>query len=265
VETKAVISGPLLKQIVKSNFKLFIVLTGVACVLLLIILIVFTPSTMESIAASSGNMPFNPLGNISTLIDFLANQYFGMMALILPMIYVIAVGNKMIAGQVDAGSMAYNLSAPVTRTQVTFANALFLCGSLAAMFGFIAGVGIGAASVIQPGILNNNAFLRLALGDFALQFAITGIVFCSSCIFNRSSRSLILGAGLPVLFFVANLMVGMSKDLEFFKYFSLISLFDKDALIQGAGYLPGVALLIGLGLALAGAGMKVFKEKDLPL
>ena len=87
------------------------------------ILTVFTPSTMESIAASSGNLPFNPLGNISTLIDFIANQYFGMMALILPMIYVITVGNKMIAGQVDRGSMAYNLSAPVTRTQVTFTNA----------------------------------------------------------------------------------------------------------------------------------------------
>jgi ABC-2 type transport system permease protein len=126
-------------------------------------------------------------------------------------------------------------------------------------------MGIGAASVIQPGILNNGAFLRLALGDFALQFAITGIVFCASCVFNRSSRSLILGAGLPVLFFVANLMAGMSNDLQFFKYFSLISLFDKDALIKGTGYPAGVVLLVGLGLALGGAGMKVFKEKDLPL
>ena len=47
-------------------------------------------------------------------------------------------------------------------------------------------------------------------------------------------------------------MAGMSKDLEFFKYVSLISLFEKNALIEGTGYPAGVVLLVGLGLALAG-------------
>ena len=253
------------KQTAKSSLKLFLVFTAVACILLTIIMTVFTPSTMENIAASSGNLPINPLGNISTLIDFLANQYFGMMALILPIIYVIVVGNRMIAGQVDRGSMVYSLSAPVTRNQITLTSVLFMVSSLIVMFALIAGVGIGVASLVQPGVLDNQAFLRLALGDFALQFAIAGIVFCASCIFNRSSRSLIFGAGLPILFFIADLLAGMSKDLEFFKYFSLISLFDKDALIKGTGYLGGVILLVGLGLVFVLAGMKVFKEKDLPL
>jgi ABC-2 type transport system permease protein len=260
-----VISGPLLKQTIKSNLKLFLVITGVACILLTIIMTVFTPSTMESIAASSGNLPFNPLGNISTLIDFLANQYFGMMALILPIIYVVVVGNRMIAGQVDRGSMAYNLSAPVTRNQITLTNILFLVSSLIVMFAIIVSVGISVSAFTQPGVLNNQAFLRLTLGDFALQFAFAGIVFCSSCIFNRSSRSLIFGAGLPILFFIADLLSGMSKDVEFFKYFSLITLFNTDSLIKGTDYLVSLIALFVLGTILFWVGIRVFKEKDLPL
>jgi ABC-2 type transport system permease protein len=171
----------------------------------------------------------------------------------------------MIAGQVDRGDMAYNLSTPITRTQITFTNALFLAGSLVLMFALIAGVGVGVAAIVQPGVLDNGALLRLCLGEFSLQLAISGIVFCASCIFNRSSRSLILGAGLPILFFASNLLVGISKDLEFLKYFSLITLFDTDSIISGEGYAVKLIVLICIAVVLYLTGMKVFKEKDLPL
>ncbi len=259
------ISKPLLIQTIKSNFKLFLIFTALVCGLLTIIMTVFTPSTMESINSSSQNLPFNPLGDISTLINFLSNQYFGMMALILPMIFVITVGNRLIAGQVDKGNMAYNLSTPVTRTQITFTYALFLTGSLALMFLLVAGVGIGVAAIVQPGVLDNQAFLMLTVGEFLLQFAISGIVFCASCIFNRSNRSLIFGTGLPILFFVTNLLAGMSKDLEFLKYFSIITLFDTDSIISSQGYAVKLIVLGVMAIVLYIIGMKVFKEKDLPL
>jgi ABC-2 type transport system permease protein len=226
---------------------------------------VFTPSTMESINSSSQNLPFNPLGDMSTLIKFISNQYFGMFALIFSMIYLIIVGNRLIAGQVDKGNMAYNLSTPVTRTQVTRTYALFLAGSLALMFALIAGVGVGVAAITQPGVLDNAAFLRLTLGEYLLQLAISGIVFCASCIFNRSSRSLSFGAGLPILFFATNLLAGISKDLDFLKYFSLITLFDTDSLINGEGYAIKLIVLAVMAIALYIIGIKVFKEKDLPL
>jgi ABC-2 type transport system permease protein len=259
------ISIPLLKQTIKSNFKLLLIFTAVLCVLLSIIMTVFTPSTMESINSASGNLPFNPLGNISTLINFLANQYFGMFAFIFPMIYLIMVGNRMIAGQVDRGSMAYNLSTPITRTQITFTNALFLAGSLILMFVLVAGVGVGVASIVQPNVLNNEVFLHLTIGEYLLQFAISGIVFCASCVFNRSNHSLVVGAGLPILFFTTNLLAGMSKDLEFLRHFSLITLFDTNSIINGQNYIVKLIVLAATAIILYAIGMKVFKEKDLPL
>lgn len=259
------ICKPLLIQTIKSNFKLFLIFTALICGLLSIIMTVFTPSTMESINSSSQNLPFNPLGDLSTLINFLSNQYFGMFALILPMIYVITVGNRLIAGQVDNGNMAYNLSTPVTRTQITFTYALFLTGSLALMFLLVAGVGVGVGAIVQPGVLDNQAFLMLTFGEFLLQFAISGIVFCASCIFTRSSHSLTFGAGLPILFFVTNLLAGMSKSLELLKYFSIITLFNTDSIISGQGYIVKLIVLGVMAVVLYIIGMKVFKEKDLPL
>jgi ABC-2 type transport system permease protein len=240
------ISKPLLKQITKSYFKLFLIFTGVQSLLISILMIVYTPS-------------------LGTFIDFAGMHFFVMLSPIFAMIYLIIVGTGMIAGQVDKGSMGYTLSNPITRTQITFTNALFLAGSLALMYVVIAAIGIVVAAIAQPGILDNGAILRLSLGAVALQFAISGIVFCSSCIFNRSSRSLIFGAGLPIIFYAANLLATISEDLAFFKYFSLLTMFDTKSIISGQGYALSYIVLAVIALVLYVAGMKVFKEKDLPL
>jgi ABC-2 type transport system permease protein len=129
----------------------------------------------------------------------------------------------------------------------------------------IAGVGVGVAAIAQPGLLDNAALFRLSLGEFSLQLAISGIVFCASCIFNRTSRAMIFGVGLPVLFFVSNIIAGITEDLGFFKYFSLFSLFNTQSVINGLSYALGFIVLVVIAVVLYVAGMKVFKEKDLPL
>ena len=240
------ISKPLLKQITKSNLKLFLIFTGVQCLLIALLMIVYTPS-------------------LGTLTDFAGMHFFVMLAPVFTMIDLIIIGTRMIAGQVDKGSMGYILSNPVTRTQITFTNALFLIVSLVLMYALIAVIGIGAGAITHPGELDNGAIIGLSSGAVALQFAISGIVYCSSCIFNRSNRSLIFGAGLPIIFYAANLLAGISKDLSFFKYISLLTLFDAESIISGQGYALNFIVLAGMALILYIVGIKVFKEKDLPL
>lgn len=261
----AVFSKIYFKQTVKSNFKLWLIFTVILCALICIVLSVFDAVTLAQLGSSSANLPINPLGDISTLINLMANQYFGMFCLIFPMIYTIITGNKLIAGQVDNGNMAYNLSAPVSRLQIAGTSMLYLAGSLTLMYGLIVGIGCGAAEILQPGELDLAAFCRLALGSYLLQLAISAISFCASCVFNRSSRSLLFGAGLPLVFYGTNLLAGLSKDLEFFQYFSLITFFDTDALIAGAEFTAGLAALAIISVVLYAVGITVFKKKDLPL
>ncbi len=252
-------------HLIKSNLKLFTLIIFVLCLLIIIIMSVFDPQTMKTIAEASEGAPIKPLGDISSLIAFVSNQYFGMMSLILVMIYSIIVGNKLIADKVDKGSMTYDLSTPTTRTEITVTSAVYLISSLAVMFGLIFGIGCLVAEMIQPGELPIGTFFTLTFGAFLLHLAVSSITFLSSCFFNRTSMSLALGAGIPVFFFAANLLSGMSESLDILKYVTLITLFDSDNIIQGNAYAGDFIVLALIGCILYGIGIVAFNRKDLPL
>jgi ABC-2 type transport system permease protein len=267
------ISVPLLKQTIKSNGVLFLIFALVPCLFLSIVMGIYTTKTADAMKAilSSGALPQAMLQMVGSQINnlslngMLATQFFQMLAVLFPMIYVIIVGNKLIADRVDRGDMAYILSTPTRRNQVTFTQALYLFGSLIVMFGLFAGAGLVAAAIFQPGVLVIKSFLVLDLGAFLLAFATSGITFASSCIYNLSKNSLALGAGLPLTFFVCNLLAMMGDNLKVFKYFTLQTLYDTNKILAGSGYARQLAILAIIGAGLYAIGMIVFREKDLPL
>ena len=267
------ISVPLLKQTIKSNGVLFLIFALVPCLFLSIVMGIYTTKTADAMKAilSSGALPQAMLQMVGSQINnlslngMLATQFFQMLAVLFPMIYVIIVGNKLIADRVDRGDMAYILSTPTRRNQVTFTQALYLFGSLIVMFGLFAGAGLVAAAIFQPGVLVIKSFLVLDLGAFLLAFATSGITFASSCIYNLSKNSLALGAGLPLTFFVCNLLAMMGENLKAFKYFTLQTLYDTNKILAGSVYARQLAILAIIGAGLYAIGMIVFREKDLPL
>ena len=260
-------SKPLLKQTIKSNWKIFLVFTAVLALYLSMVCAVFTPKTlgdMQGLMEALGPIS-NLFGQMNDVIHFIGQVFYGMVAVIFPMIYCIIIGNRLIAAQVDRGAMVCLLSTPTKRNQITLTSALFFVLSLVVMFGFLAVFGIGVCAVVQPDALNVKAFLLLNTGCFLLMFATSGICFAASCVFNLSKYSLALGAGIPLAFFLIQMMAQLSEDLEFLKYATMNILFDPDAIIAGDGYAASFVVLAVIGLVLYGAGIKVFREKDLPL
>ncbi len=267
------ISIPLLKQTIKSNRVLFLIFTIVPSIFLTLTLMIYTTQTADAMKAilSSNTLPpammqlmGSQLNNL-TLNGMLATQFFQMLAILFPMIYVIIVGNKLIADRIDRGDMAYILSTPTKRNKVTLTQALYLFGSLVVMFSVFAVAGLIAAAIFQPGDLVVKSFLLLDLGAFLLAFAISGITFAASCIFNLSKNSLAVGAGLPLTFFVSNLLAKLGTNLQGFKYITLQTLYDTDKILSGRGYVWQLAILAVIGIALYAVGMIVFRRKDLPL
>ena len=142
--------------------------------------------------------------------------------------------NRLVAEKVDKGSLAGFLSTPVTRLRIVLTSTLYLLISLIVMWGLTSLVGLLAAEAFQPGALDRETFLLMNAGAFLYHLAVSSICFCSSCIFNTSRNSLTFGAGLPLLFFVISLLRKLSLDLDFLKYFTLNTLFDTEAILQGA-------------------------------
>lgn len=255
-----------LKQTVKSNFKFLCAFTLVLCVFLVIMTNVFTPALISDMRpALNETIAGHILTGNGTLIGFMSNSFYALMAVLFPMVYSIMVGNRMIAEKIDKGHMAGFLSTPTTRLQIVFSSALYFVLSLIVMWGIVSVVGILSANVFQPDALDVDTFLMLNFGIFLYHLVISGICFCSSCIFNSSKSSLIFGAGIPLYFFVMSLIVKLSDSLDALKYFTLNTLFDTQKILEGSGYAESFFIMAALAGCLYAAGIFWFLKKDLPL
>ena len=204
--------------------------------------------------------------------------FYKMAGLLLPIIYMIMASNNLIAGQVDSGSMAYILSTSTKRKQVTFTQGLFLAGSLFVMFCCTT-----ITSCVCLAILNNPALqltygklILLNLGAFVTLFAMSGICFLSSCIFNKTRYAIGIGGGINIFFFICSIlglfgskaMPGAIRidSMDIFNYFTIDSLYDGLAAMNGeAIYWLKLVGLLAISLITTNIGIAYFNKKDLPL
>lgn len=110
------------------------------------------------------------------------------------------------------------------------------------------------------------AFLKINLGLFLLMFATSGISFIASSIFNLSKNSFALGAGLPLAFWVLDIISNIDESLANAKYLSLNTLFNPSSLMgDSLSFIWKFAVLVVVGTALYVASLYIFDKKDLPL
>ena len=109
------------------------------------------------------------------------------------------------------------------------------------------------------------AYIWLNIGCFLLILAFSAIGFFASCLFNRSGKAMVLGAGLPFVFYLCSIMEQMSSNLEDFKYFTITTLYDTAAIIVMDDFAVGLVVLGAISLVLYTLGCIIFCKKDLPL
>ncbi len=157
-------SVPLFKQTIKSNWVIWTAITAVMTILC---------------------VQFAALEMTQSLLFVI---FYGMMTTILPGIYVLVVSNKLIANQVDRGSMAYVLSTPTKRSTVVFTQAVFMVLSLVLMFAIqtTAHIIVNTAnplslSVLQytqlSGDLTNEMILQVNTSALMVCLALAGVCF----------------------------------------------------------------------------------------
>ena len=118
----------------------------------------------------------------------------------------------------------------------------------------------------DQGIYFNLAnYINLNIGIFLLMFAIGGVSFMFSCIFNLSRNSFALGAGIPFAFFILNIMANASPDFANLRFLTLNTLYDPTSVVGGYEFIPQFIAMAAIGVVLYITGISVFKAKDLPL
>ena len=203
--------------------------------------------------------------------------FYKLAGLLLPIIYMIMASNNLISGQVDSGSMAYVLSTSTKRNTVAFTQAVYLVGSLLAMFLLTTATGCVCLAIVGTEVgLGYGELVLLNLGAFLVLFAFAGLNFFTSCYFDRSKRSMAIGGGLSIFALVAAMLglfgspvipkVVRLDSLNYFNYTTIISMFDVVSIMEGTtAFIWKFAILLVLGIIGIIAGSVKFIKKDLPL
>jgi ABC-2 type transport system permease protein len=259
----------LYKRGIQGIWKMLVIFCAVLTMYFTIIVSMFDPAlgsvldefakAMPDLMAVVGMTPAS-----GELVSFMAAYLYGFLMLVFPMVFSILSANKLIARHVDRGSMTYLVAAPVRRTTVAFTQMKVMGTGLFALVFYASMLGIITCELSFPGELAVGTFLLLNAGVLCLQLFIGGICFLSSCFFNDSKYAVGVGAGIPALGFIIQMMANAGKELENAKYATFFTLFDSDGIIAGeAGAYAGMAVLFIGAVALFAAAIAVFSKKDL--
>lgn len=155
------ISKPILKQTIRENRTLWLIITSVLAGLMVTMSVVLSPEKLSTITNLIKETPLGEsaafsekFGSMGSFLGLLSQNYYGLIAIILAMLYVIIVANKLVASQVDRGSLAYTLSTPTKRNTFTFTQAAFLSASVILMWLVITVIGVVAINRFQSPIFD---------------------------------------------------------------------------------------------------------------
>lgn len=260
------INGTILKQTLRANIKLWLIFTIVLTLLQVVMVAVFDASTLSDVGHLVEGTALAGLLGQTTLLSMLASTFYSIHGVIFPIIYIIMTANSLIASQVDRGSMAYLLSTPTKRSTIIVTQAFYLIVALVVMFCIETTAGYITLQVFHSDMdIVVTDFIMLNVGLFLLMFAISSISFFFSSYCNLSKNSLSFGAGIPIAFFLFQLLSSVDDSLNVLSYFTINALFDTTAILEGENYWWKLIILLGLGIVFYIASLEVFKRKDLPL
>lgn len=259
----------LYKRGIQGSWKMLVIFAAVITMYFTIIISMFDPALGSALDEFAKAMPevmemfgMNPAS--AELVSFMAAYLYGFIMLIFPMIFSILSANRLIARHVDRGSMTYLMAAPVKRITVAFTQMKVMGTGLFALVLYATTLGIISCELTFPGELEIGKFILLNVGVLCLQLFIGGICFLCSCIFNDSKYAVGVGAGIPALAFIVQMLANAGKELENAKYATFFTLFNSDGIIAGeAGAIWSLVALFAGAIVLFSAAMAIFAKKDL--
>jgi len=263
------INWTLYKRGIQGSWKMLLIFAAVITMYFTIIISMFDPALGSALNEFAKAMPelmaivgMNPAS--AELVSFLEAYLYGFIMLVFPMLFCILSANKLIARHIDRGSMTYLLAAPVKRETVAFTQMKVMATGLFALVFYATLLGFVNCEISFPGELDIGKFIVLNVGVLCLQLFIGGICFLCSCVFNDSKYAVGVGAGIPALGFIIQMMANAGKELENAKYATFFTLFDSDGIIAGkSGAIWGTLVLFAGAIVLFSASIVVFSKKDL--
>jgi ABC-2 type transport system permease protein len=260
----------LFKREMKATYKLMIIFIYILSIYVLSIVALYNPDSLNIfdavIKATPGLMKaFGFVAGENTLVGYIATDLYGMLLIMVPMVFSIILGNKLIAGYVDRGSMAYLLATPNKRVKLALTQALCMWVNIGILIFYATIAIIISSALMHPGKLDIGKIVLINVVIYFLHVAISAICFFASCISNDSKRSFTIGAGIPVAFFLLQMLANLGGKLANLKYFTMFTLFNTSDILSGKSVIFPILILLAVAIVLYGIGIFIFSKRDLPV
>ncbi|MDR2967699.1 MAG: ABC transporter permease [Methanobacteriaceae archaeon] len=265
------INWALYKQGIKSNYKIVLLFFGLLALYITSIISMYNPEALSVMEEFTRTMPeimamVGMTGDSTTMMGYLITYLYGFIFLVIPFIVTVIIANNLVASYVDRGSMVYLLSSPNSRKTIIFTQMKVLGTFIFAIIAYCTILTIIFSEVMFPGDLAIDKLLIINFGLLILHIFLGGIAFASSTIFNDMKLSLMFGGGIPLAFFLIQMLSNMGGKLEDLKFFTIFTLFQPHKILSGEtqGYLM-IGVLAILAIILYVLAFYIFKKKDLSI
>ncbi|AEM68577.1 uncharacterized protein MPUT_0182 [Mycoplasma putrefaciens KS1] len=203
-------------------------------------------------------------------VNIIKNLFFTSFGIIIICIFFIIGPNALMTKPIDLGYLSYTLSTRLSRLQI-FVNKMIYFIFTITSYVLVNFLLVGLFMIIknQPSLKD---WALQCLGYWLLLMAVGAICFMFSSIFNRSTYTIFFSALIIVLFYTANVTVGLAeltetKELAFLKYLTLFTLFNHNK-IETDNVMKFIYQFITLGIISVICyfiSAVKFIHKDLPL
>lgn len=261
--------GALFKRNMISGLKVLAILFGVMCLYTTVIIYMFNPEMADMLSGYQDVLPdmmaaVGMTGIAANLLEWIQIYLYGFIMILFPMIFGIIIINKLVTSYIDRGSMANLLASPHARTRIILTQAVSALLLMALLLAAVTAVGVISCEIMFPGELDMARYLELNASEILLQFVVLGIMFTAACFCNDSKYYYMFGAGLPILFFLLQMLSNMGGKLEKLKYCTIYTLFPAEKIVQGSEGFWQYNLAMGVvAVVLFGVSIWWFNRRDL--
>ncbi len=263
------ISIPLLKRNLRSGCKLMIPFIAILAMYSIMIIWMYDPELNKTLDQFKEIMPemmaaVGMSGSTGTLTEFIHTYLYGFIMLFIPVIYVIMLANKFIMRYVDNGSIACILATANSRKTIILTQMVSISLLIVMLIAVATAIGVVSSAAMFPGELDMTKYLKLNGAIALFDLCVSGISLFAACFFNESRWYLAKGAGLPLVFYVIQMMANMGDKLENLKYVTIFTLMPGQDILDGTGNVALCCVLMAvIWLVLYVIGGCIFARKDL--
>ena len=261
---------PLFKRNLKRGFKVMFIFIVIITIYTMAIIYMYNEDMARMLSQYQDLMPelmaaVGMTGGGSSLLEFINTYLNGFIMLIVPMVFTMLLVNNYLVKYVDSGSMACLLATVHSRKKIILTQIFSILLMITIFLTYATLLGIIGSELLFPGKLDIGRYILMNIATLFMQFMVGGICFFMASAVNETRWYLALGVGIPLAFYIIQMMANMGDKIEVFKYMTIYTLLPYKEIIAGDGFLGYFIIMILTSAVLFVAGKNIFIRKDLNL